>query len=95
MLGVSLFTLTFFIWAGITVVLLALLIYRAIVGIHEEDQLFLDRAEAALEQEQVEVLRRIGRLDPIIKGLAIVSGSLILILAGIWLYRGLFGPAQL
>ena len=83
MLGVSLFTLTFFIWAGLTVVLLALFIYRAIVGIHEEDQLFLDRAEAALEQEQVEVLHRIGRLDPIIKGLAIASESLSLILAGI------------
>ena len=95
MWGVSLFTLAFFIWGGLTVVLLALLIYRAIVGIHEEDQLFLDRAEAALEQEQVEVLRRIGRLDPIIKGLAIVSGSLILILAGIWLYRGLYGQVQL
>ena len=93
MLGVSLFTLTFFIWAGLTVVLLALLIYRAIVGIHEEDQIFLDRAEAALEQEQVEVLRRIGRLDPIIKGLAIASGSLIVILVGIWLYRGLYGAA--
>ena len=95
MLGVSLFTLMFFIWAGLTVVLLALLIYRAIVGIHEEDQIFLDRAEAALEQEQVEVLRKIGRLDPIIKGLAIASGSLILILAGIWLYRGLYGAATL
>ena len=95
MLGVSLFTLTFFIWAGITVVLLALLIYRAIVGIHEEDQIFLDRAEAALEQEQVEVLRRIGRLDPIIKGLAIASGTLIVILVGIWLYRGLYGSGLL
>ena len=92
---VSLFTLTFFIWAGITVVLIALLIYRAIVGIHEEDQLFLDRAEAALEQEQVEVLRRIGRLDPIITVLGVVSGSLILILAGIWLYRGLYGQITL
>ena len=95
MLGVSLFTLAFFIWGGLTAVLLAFLIYRAIVGIHEEDQIFLDSAEAALEQEQVEVLRRIGRLDPIIKGLAIASGSLLLILAGIWLYRGLYGAATL
>ena len=95
MLGVSLFTLAFIIWAGITVVLLALLIYRAIVGIHEEDQLSLDRAEAALEQEQVDVLRRIGRLDPIITVLGVASGSLILILAGKWLYRGLYGQVQL
>lgn len=91
----SLFTLTFFIWAGLTVVLLALLIYRAIVGIHEEDQIFLDRAEAALEQENLKVVQRIARLDPIIKGLAIASGSLLVILVGVWLYRGLYGQVQL
>ena len=91
----SLFSLAFMVWAGLTTVLLGLIIYRAIVGIHEEDQIFLDRAEAALEKEQVDVLRRIRRLDPIITGLAIASGGLILILGGIWLYQGLYGVATL
>ena len=92
MMGVSLFSLMLAVWGGLTVLLIGLLIYRALVGIHEEDQTFLDRAEAALEQEQVEVQQRIRRLDPIIKWLAIASGTLILILVGVWLYRGLYGP---
>lgn len=94
-MGVSLFSLTLYGWAGLTVVLVVLLIYRALVGIHEEDQLFLDRAEAALEQEQMEVLRKINRIDPIIKGLAIASGSLLVILVGVWIYRGLYAPLVL
>jgi len=89
------FTLLLYGWVGLTVVLVVLVIYRALVGIHEEDQIFLDRAEAALEQEQVEVLRKINRIDPIIKGLAIASGSLILILIGVWIYRGLYAPVVL
>ena len=89
------FTLLLYGWAGLTVVLVVLLIYRALIGLHEEDQIFLDRAEAALEQEQVEVLRKIRRIDPIVKGLAIASGSLILILVGVWIYRGLYAPVVL
>ncbi len=89
---VSLYTLMFYVWGGLTVILVGLFIYRAVIGLHEEDQLFLDQAEAALEQEQQEVLRKINRLDPIIKGLAIASVSLILILGGIWIYRGLTSP---
>jgi len=89
------FTLLLYGWAGLTVVLVVLLIYRALIGLHEEDQIFLDRAEAALEQEQVEVLRKIRRIDPIVKGLAIASGSLIVILIAIWIYRGLYAPVVL
>ena len=89
------FTLLLYGWAGLTVVLVVLLIYRALIGLHEEDQIFLDRAEAALEQEQVEVLRKIRRIDPIVKGLAIASGSLLVILIGVWIYRGLYAPAVL
>ena len=92
MLEVSLFTLMLAVWGGLTVLLIGLLIYRALIGIHEEDQIFLGRAEAAMEQEQVNVLRRINRIDPIIRWLAIASGCLILILAGVWVYRGLYGP---
>jgi len=95
MLGFSLFTLLLFVWAALTVVLVGVWIYRAIIGMHEEDQLFLDRAEAALEQNQIETLQRINRLDPILKGLAIASGGLLLILGAVWLYRGLYGPVML
>ena len=92
MVGVSLISTLLGIWGIVTVVLIGLVIYRATVGIHEEDQLFLDRAETALESDQLKTLARIRSLDPIIKGLAIASGCLLLVIAAVWLYRGLYGP---
>jgi hypothetical protein len=80
-------------WAAVTTVLVGFLIYRGLIGIREENQIFLDRAEAALEQEQLDLERKISRVDPIIKILAIASGSLILVLGGVWIYRGLSAPA--
>jgi len=95
MLGVSLLSTLLVIWGIITVALIVVVIYRSVVGIHEENQIFLDRAEAALEKEQVETLTRIKRLDPILKGLAIASGGLLLLIAAVWVYRGLYGPMMM
>ncbi len=79
-------------WSVVTVILLAMIIYRAVMGIHEENRIFLDRAEAALEKEQLDTLKRINMLDGFIKGLGIVSGALLLIIAAIWFYQGFYGP---
>ncbi|MBI4465274.1 MAG: hypothetical protein HY647_11265 [Acidobacteria bacterium] len=92
---VSLLATLLTIWAGLVVILVVLSIYRAILGSHEEDQLFLDQAEAALEQEQVQNLQRINRIDPVIKILAIVCGGLLLFIAAVWVYRGLYGAVIL
>lgn len=91
----SLFTVVLVVWAVLTVVLVGVWIYRAIIGMHEEDQIFLDRAEAALEQNQIETLQRINRIDPILKGLAIASGGLLLILGAVWVYQGLYSSTTL
>ena len=85
-------TIMLVVWGVVTVALIGLLIYRGILGNHEGDQLFLDRAEAALEQEQVEVIRRINRIDPIIRWVGAASAALILAIGGLWLYRGLTVP---
>jgi len=77
-------------WSVITGILICLVIYRSILGNREEDQIFLDQAEAALERENEEILRRINRIDPIIRWVAIASGALLLIIGSIWFYRGLF-----
>jgi hypothetical protein len=77
-------------WGVLTTVLIGVLIYRSILGVHEEDQIFLSRGEAALEREQAEVSKRIHRLDPLVRWLAIASGGLLLFIACWWLYHGLF-----
>ncbi|MBI3934950.1 MAG: hypothetical protein HY316_09680 [Acidobacteria bacterium] len=78
------------VWGVITGILVCLFIYRSILGNREEDQLFLDQAESALERENEEVLKQINRIDPIIKWVAIASGGLLLVIGSVWIYQGIF-----
>ena len=82
-------TLMLIAWAILTSILVGLIIYRSLLSVHEEDQLFLSEGESALAQEQVEVLKRINRVDPFIRWLGIGSGALLLFIAAWWIYYGL------
>ena len=74
-------------WSGITTALAGLLIYRSLVAMKEEDQLFLDAAEWQLEREQRGILKRLNTLDPFIKALAIASILLLILIILSWLYH--------
>ncbi len=76
---------------GVAVCLIGLLIYRSILEFHEEDQIFLDRAEAALEKQNAQMLGRILRLETVLKGLGTAFGGLLLIIVALWVYQGLYG----
>ena len=89
--GLSPLMLLWITWSAVTVVLVGLVIYRAVVGIHEEDQLFLNQAQTAPEIEQSHTLKQIHRLDLFIKGFGILSGVLLLVIAAIWVYGGFYG----
>jgi hypothetical protein len=65
-----------------------MLIYRAMLGAHEDDQIFLDKAGDSMAQEQRLIVARIERLGTPIKLLFTASIVLLLIIAGIWLWRG-------
>ena len=91
--GLSPLMLLWITWGAITVVLVGFVIYRAVVGIHEEDQLFLSQAQTAPEIEQFQTLKRIHQLDIFIKVFGILSGILLLVIAAIWVYEGLSGQA--
>jgi hypothetical protein len=86
-LGTALFSLLVG-WAVVTAVLICMLIYRAMLGAHEDDQIFLDKAGDSMAQEQRLIVARIERLDTPIKLLITASIALLLIIAGIWLWRG-------
>jgi len=81
-------------WGSITAALAVLLIYRQLVAMKEEDQLFLDPAEWQLEREQRAILTQLSRLTPLLKGLTVVSTALLVLIAGVWIYRGVLGPAD-
>ncbi len=87
----SLLTALLIAWSGITAVLVLLLIYRSVVSMKQEGQLFLDPAESNLEAEQQHILQRLDKIDRYVKSVAVISGALLLAITAIWLYRGIIG----
>lgn len=73
-------------WAGLTVVLVVLLIYRSTLSMHEDDQLFLDNAEAHMAKEQEELIVKMDRITPWLRVCGAGSAVLTVIIAGMILY---------
>jgi len=76
-------------WAAITVVLIVLLIYRSTLTMHEDDQLFLDDSSLHMQEEQMALQRRMGKIKPFVQILGLASGVLIVAIAGVWIWQGL------
>jgi D-alanyl-lipoteichoic acid acyltransferase DltB (MBOAT superfamily) len=76
-------------WGGLTLVLIVLLIYRGTLTMHEDDQLFLDSAEAHMQKEQEDLMKKMDRLTPWVRICGAGSVLLILIIAGTWFFSNL------
>ena len=76
-------------WGILTAILIVLLIYRSTLSIHEDDSIYLNASDSHMEREQVEILAKMNKVTPMIKVLGAVSGAMILIIAGIFIYQGL------
>ena len=76
-------------WGGLTAALIALLIYRGTLTMHEDDQLFLGECESHIAAEQAELMRKVNRLGPFVKVLGTASVTLILTVAGIEVYQAI------
>jgi hypothetical protein len=76
------------VWGAITAVLVCLVIYRSTLESREGDQIFLDAAEENMASEQRAIVARIEMVSKPIKVLYFVSGGLLLVVAGMWLYEG-------
>jgi hypothetical protein len=92
MFGLTLFGWLVVFWAAVTVILLMTMMYRALVGLHEENQVFLDPAEAAFESEQRAVAVKLGRINAYVHGLRTMSGILLVTMAG-WVIAGVVGKS--
>jgi hypothetical protein len=75
-------------WGVITAFLVVLVVYRGTLSSREDDQIFIDAAEQHHYQEQLVIIARISRLTKPIIALAVLSGALLLVSAGVWIYQG-------
>jgi hypothetical protein len=73
-------------WAGLTIVLVVLLIYRSTLAMHEDDQLFLGNSEAHMAKEQEELIVRMNKIEPWVKVCGAGSALLFVLIAGMMLY---------
>jgi hypothetical protein len=76
-------------WGIVTAIFLFLLLRRSLLASHEDDQIFLDAAEEHMAKEQRELVAKIDALSKPIMSTGILSGVLLLVIAGMWLYTGL------
>jgi hypothetical protein len=76
-------------WGVVTGVLVLIMIYRTLISMKEDDQLFLDPAESKLQEEQQQILRRIHNIDPYAKGFGFLSAGLLIASAGVFMYEAL------
>jgi len=76
------------VWGVLTTVLIALLIYRGTLTMHEDDQLFLGESESHMAQEQVEIMAKVNKLGPLVKVLGTVSAVMFLGIASVYVYQG-------
>ena len=76
-------------WGILTAILIVLLIYKSTLTMHEDDSIYLQETESQMQKDQSEVLAKMRKIGPIVKVLGAVSGAMILIIAGLFIYQGL------
>ncbi len=76
-------------WCIVTTVLVLLLIYRSVIGMKEDDQLFLDPAEAHFEAEQRKVITKLNQIKFYATRLGFASGVLFVATVGVAIYNSM------
>ena len=79
-------------WGVLTAALIALLIYRGTLIMHEDDQLFLGESESHMAQEQMEIVAKVNKIGPFVKVLGTASAVLILTIVGMLAYQSWTQP---
>jgi uncharacterized membrane protein YjfL (UPF0719 family) len=82
-------------WGILTGILIVLLIYKSTLTMHEDDSIFLNETESQMQKDQVEVLAKMRKIAPILKVLGALSGAMILVIAGLFIYQGLTNATTL
>jgi hypothetical protein len=76
-------------WGVVTTILILLLIYKSTLTMHEDDSIMLNDPGSQMQKDQAEVLSKMRKLQPIVRVLGGLSGLMILVIAGLFIYQGL------
>jgi hypothetical protein len=76
-------------WGIATAIFVVLFIWRSVLSSHEDDQIFLDAAEEHMAKEQRELVAKISSLSRPLIISGVLSGALLLLAGGLWIYEGL------
>jgi hypothetical protein len=76
------------VWGVITAILICVFIYRSTLETREDDQIFLDAAGESMAREQRAIVARIEKLSRPLVALTVLSGVLLMVIAGMWLWQG-------
>ncbi|MGO9864408.1 MAG: hypothetical protein ACLPLR_12420 [Terriglobales bacterium] len=82
-------------WGILTGILIILLIYKSTLTMHENDSIDLHETESQMHKDQTEVLNKMKKLTPIVKVLGALSGVMLLVIAGLFIFQGLNGTSAL
>ncbi|MCC6860256.1 MAG: hypothetical protein IT158_16935 [Bryobacterales bacterium] len=75
-------------WGLLTGAFVAVMIWKSLVGMKEENVLFIGEAEAAQLDEQKRIVAKVERLTSLAKAFGIASATLLIVTGGVWLYQG-------
>ena len=74
------------VWGALAVVLLGLLMYRGSLTRYEDDQLFLDDSNQMEHRAQDELMRKIKKIEPVIRVFGGVAGLVTVGIVGFYVY---------
>lgn len=78
--------LMWIVWAGFTAILLGLLLYRGTLTRYEEDQLFLGDSSDMQHKENDALLRKVARIQPVVKIFTGVTCLLTATILGVYIW---------
>ena len=77
------------VWGLFTAALIVLLTYRGFLESREDDQIFIAKGEDHIAAEQRDIIAKVTRLGRPIMTLSAISGGLLAVCAGVWIWDGL------
>lgn len=89
LLSISLVFGMLIVWLVVTAAFFVVWIYKAVLGLREEDSLFIDPGEESQRRDQKEMFAKMDRIRPIFLGTLIASLALGFVTFGLWVYQQL------